>query len=91
MGDKRKISKAITVAVQYGGIDGSHHKDWVIDQMVRCLTGCPTVKMVNKHGAHGPFEFEGLGKSDEYEELIREAKHGEDGDDTYSWSEGIAP
>lgn len=32
-----KIEKAINLAVQYGGIDGAHHKDWVIDQMVRVL------------------------------------------------------
>jgi hypothetical protein len=27
------------MAVSCGGIDGSHHKDWVIDQMVRILAG----------------------------------------------------
>ena len=31
--------KAVQIAVQYGGIDGEHHKNWVIDQMVRVLTG----------------------------------------------------
>lgn len=35
--EKEKINKAINIAVKYGGIDGSHHKDWVIDQMVRIL------------------------------------------------------
>ncbi len=29
--------RAIELAFQYGGIDGSHHKAWVIDQMVRIL------------------------------------------------------
>ena len=33
------ISKAIELAVKYGSIDGAHHKDWVIDQMVRALAG----------------------------------------------------
>jgi hypothetical protein len=37
MTDKDKIDKAIEFAVEYGGIDGSHHKDWVIDQIVRIL------------------------------------------------------
>ena len=27
------------VAYSYGQIDGDHHKAWVIDQMVRALTG----------------------------------------------------
>ena len=33
------IDKAIAIAIQYGGIDGSHHKAWVIDQMLRTLAG----------------------------------------------------
>jgi len=31
------IGRAIEIAVRWGGIDGSHHKSWVIDQMVREL------------------------------------------------------
>lgn len=34
-----KIQKALDIAFQYGQIDGSHHKMWIIDQMVRVLTG----------------------------------------------------
>lgn len=37
--NKENIQKAIDIAIQYGGFDGSHHKDWVIDQMVRALAG----------------------------------------------------
>jgi hypothetical protein len=62
-----RIDSAIALAVQYGGIDGAHHKDWVIDQMVRALAG------------------------DQYETIVTEACVGEDGPDTYTWSEGIAP
>jgi len=39
MSDEEKIQAAIDLAVKYGGIDGAHHKDWVIDQMVRVLAG----------------------------------------------------
>ena len=28
---------------------------------------------------------------DKYEQVVRAAKHGEDGPDTYEWNEGIAP
>lgn len=35
---KRKEA-ALEIALRYGGIDGAHHKTWVIDQMVRALTG----------------------------------------------------
>lgn len=31
--------KALGIANQYGGIDGAHHKAWVIDQMVRAILG----------------------------------------------------
>jgi len=30
---------ALEVAQRHGGTDGGHHKAWVIDQMVRALTG----------------------------------------------------
>lgn len=36
-----RIAKALEFADCYGGIDGDHHKMWVIDQMVRALTDCP--------------------------------------------------
>ena len=62
-----RIDEAIELAVRYGGIDGDHHKAWVIDQMVRALAG------------------------DQYEQIIKDACDGEDGPDTYTWEEGIAP
>jgi hypothetical protein len=34
-----KIAAALDIANRYGGIDGDHHRAWVIDQMVRALTG----------------------------------------------------
>lgn len=34
-----KIKNALRIAWRYGQIDGSHHKMWVIDQMVRNLLG----------------------------------------------------
>ncbi len=38
MNDKR-IEAALDLAWRYGQIDGSHHRLWVIDQMVRVLCG----------------------------------------------------
>jgi len=34
-----KIEDALEIAFRYSQIDGAHHKAWVIDQMVRALTG----------------------------------------------------
>lgn len=61
-----RLSEALDVAL-CGGIDGAHHKAWVIDQMVRHLTG------------------------DGYAAWVAAARDGEDGPETYSWDEGIAP
>lgn len=32
-----KIDKALKLIYKYGGIDGGHHKQWVLDQIVRVL------------------------------------------------------
>lgn len=34
-----RIAEALALAARYGGIDGIHHKTWLIDQMVRALSG----------------------------------------------------
>ncbi len=36
---QQRITKALETAASYGDIDGAHHKEWLIDQMVRALTG----------------------------------------------------
>lgn len=35
----KKITGAMIMAEEFGSIDGADHKAWVIDQMIRCLTG----------------------------------------------------
>ncbi|MET0365171.1 MAG: hypothetical protein ABW169_11015 [Sphingobium sp.] len=64
---QQRIDDAIGLAVRYGGIDGDHHKAWVIDRMVFALAG------------------------PDYDEIVRAAKVGEDGPNTYEWNEGIPP
>jgi hypothetical protein len=51
-----RVKEAIVMAVRYGGIDGSHHKAWVIDQMVRILGDRDYDKIVTeaKSGEDGP-------------------------------------
>ena len=44
---------ALRIAFSYGGTDGDHHKAWVIDQMVRALTGSGYDKWVKERKA-GP-------------------------------------
>ena len=33
------MGKAITFALQWGMVSGAHHKQWVIDQIIRILLG----------------------------------------------------
>lgn len=83
--------RAINIAVRYGGIDGDHHKAWVIDQMVRELTECPSVtrSAVDVNGK--PYTYTALGESEAYRQLVRESRDGEDGPETYSWDIGCPP
>lgn len=62
-----RIEKALEVVQRYGGTDGAHHKQCVLDQVVRFLA------------AH------------DYDAWLADYCAGEDGPDTYSWDEGIAP
>lgn len=56
MTDYERINEAVDLAVRYGGIDGDHHKAWVIDQMVRVLTGDNYQQIVTEacNGEDGP-------------------------------------
>jgi hypothetical protein len=82
---------ALAIAMETGGIDGGHHKAWVIDQMVRALLGCPTIT-VERHDFDGhPFRYQILGESPEYLEWVQMYETGEDGPGTYEWDRGITP
>jgi hypothetical protein len=58
--DAVKIDEAIHLATQYGGIDGEHHKAWVIDQMVRILAGerYPQIVAEARNGGDGPETYD---------------------------------
>ena len=55
-----QVDAAIAMAVRYGGIDGAHHKTWVIDQMVRLLAGSRYDQVVADacSGEDGPHTWE---------------------------------
>ena len=86
-----RIKKALEIAQNDAAIDGAHHKAWVIDQMVRALTGCPMVTKGAYDSERRPYKYKTMGESIEYERFVRGAKAGEEGPETYEWDEGIAP
>ncbi len=39
MDAEKRVERALEYAFTYANIDGAHHKQWCIDQMVRALCG----------------------------------------------------
>jgi hypothetical protein len=76
----------------YGGIDGAHHKTWVLDQVARILNGTPVIVKQRRWTKHEPEWSMTLDEpSRASEEWVIRMRDGEDGPETYDWDEGIAP
>lgn len=62
MGDRsrKRVGDALRIACDAGGVDGAHHKAWVIDQMVRALTGEEYAEWVREYraGEDGPKTYD---------------------------------
>jgi hypothetical protein len=56
----KSVEIALDVARNFGTVDGAHHKMWVIDQMVRELTGDGYDQWVAEtcNGEEGPNTYE---------------------------------
>ena len=71
-----RINNALDMITRYGGIAGDHHKSWVLDQVVRILTG-------TKEGYEAwikQYEGERVYDIEEEKEITE-----------YAWDSGIAP
>lgn len=57
---KAQIDEALDIIGESAGIDGAHHKTWVIDQVVRSLTGGEYEQWVEAYcnGEDGPETYE---------------------------------
>ena len=53
-------SRALDFIAENGGVDGDHHKQWVLDQVVRILAGDGYRRWVwdYQNGEDGPHTFE---------------------------------
>ena len=60
MSDEQKIDVALNLISIFGGIDGGHHKQWTLDQVVRALTGVGYEAWVKEQcdGEDGPDTYE---------------------------------
>lgn len=89
--DYTKADWALLYIMKYGGIDGAHHKDWVLDQVARILNDAPVeIRLAKWSNGQEEYRFE-VRTSQKYMDWVAECKNGEDGPDTYSYEEGIAP
>jgi hypothetical protein len=50
--------RACAVALEWGGIDGAHHKMWVIDQMLRILAGGKYESLIALYERSGEYEWD---------------------------------
>lgn len=76
----------------YSGIDGAHHKDWLIDQVARILQGTKViVKLAKWENGNQEERFCLDEPPSKYWKWVEEMKAGENGADTYSYDFGIAP
>ncbi len=77
---------------RYGGIDGDHHKTWLLDQIARILKGAEIqIKVARWSNGHTEDRINIINPTEEYHMWVEEMKSGEDGPDTYDYDVGIAP
>ena len=85
---------ALQYIMLYGGIDGAHHKDWVLDQVARILNGAPvTVKLAKWDDGTENIRYS-VGESKQYHEWVKTLRGEWDEDEEcfeYGYEEGIAP
>ena len=57
--DAERIAAALDLIVRWGGTDGAHHKDWVLDQVARVLAADNYDSLVAKvcDGEDGPHTY----------------------------------
>ena len=86
---------ALTYIMSYGGIDGDHHKTWVLDQIARILKGTSVEVTLAKWDNHEPeYRFTTGKPSKEYLAWVKEVKGEYDKENDeyeYGYDEGIAP
>jgi hypothetical protein len=62
LGFSDRATAALELIRRFGGIDGEHHKTWVIDQVARALIGTPEAYaefvMAARAGADGPETYD---------------------------------
>jgi hypothetical protein len=85
------IKAALRLIEKYSGIDGDHHKAWLLDQIARALHRAPISVKIAVWTDRRPEIRTSIGTCTQYADWVVEMKNGEDGPNTYGYDEGIAP
>ena len=88
------VDWAMLFIEKYGGIDGDHHKAWVLDQATRCLKNTPVEVFLAKWDDGETEDRFSTGKpSKEYKKWVKLMRGKKDkfGRYEYNYDEGIAP
>lgn len=73
---------------RYGGIDGDHHKTWVLDQVSRCLKGTKVIiKQASWDNGQIEWRIQTGEPSKKYLKWVKDICM----DGEYEYDEGIAP
>lgn len=74
----------------YGGIDGSHHKDWVMDQCIRIWSGSEVIvkeaRWQDGEKSHKEFRIKIDNPTEKYKKLVEDIEN-----EGWEWKCGIAP
>lgn len=89
--DTKKLKEILEIIDRFGGFDGEHHKQYVLDQIVRIACGCPSEKCSAKDCNGLPYSYNRLAENKEYNEWVKNHRDGVDGPETYDWDVGIPP
>lgn len=85
---------ALMFIEMYGGIDGAHHKDWVLDQVARILNGAPIIVTEARwDNGHKELRYN-VSESVQYHRWVEKVKGDwleEDECFEYGYDAGIAP
>lgn len=90
------VTAALDIASHIYEGEGEHHILWRVDQMVRHLTGCPTVTKTATDARGNEYEYPALGESQAYRDFVdayEEPDLDPDSGDEYitEWPTGIVP
>lgn len=93
MDETERIAAALDLAHDFSHNDGEDHKQWIIDQMVRVLTGSPIVKSAIYAGSENGkrYTVDTLGESKAYKAFVKDYNDNEDDGSYLVWDTGAAP